>query len=64
MSEVEELNPRTLIDITKQVINKTVIDAVLLRRITSALFLSLYNYWAIKSYKLHNKKAQRLIKSR
>lgn len=57
MSEIEELNPRRLIeDITKQTINKTAIDAVLLRRIASALFLSLYNYWAIKSYKLYNKR--------
>jgi len=56
MSEIEELNPRRLIDIIRQAINKTAIDAVLLRRIASALFLSLYNYWAIKSYKLHNKR--------
>ena len=29
---------------------------MLLRRVASALFLSLYNYWAIKSYKLYNKR--------
>jgi len=44
MSEVEELNPRRLIDNIKQIVDKTVIDAVLLRRIASALFFSLYNY--------------------
>jgi len=56
MSEVEGLNPRRLIDSVKQIVDKTAIDAVLLRRIASALFFSLYNYWAIKSYKLYNKR--------
>ena len=56
MSEAEELNPRRLIDNIKQIVDKTVIDAVFLRRIASALFFSLYNYWAIKSYKLYNKR--------
>jgi len=56
MSEVEELNPRRLIDSIKQIVDKTSINAVLLRKIASTLFFSLYNYWAIKSYKLHNKR--------
>jgi len=56
MSEVEELNPRRLIDNIKQIVDKTVIGKVLLRRIASALFFSLYNYWAFKSYKLYNKR--------
>ena len=47
MSEVEELNPRRLIDTINQIVDKTVIDAVLLRRVASTLFFSLYSYWAI-----------------
>jgi len=56
MSEVEELNPRKLINAVEQIADKTVIVKVPLRRIASTLFFSLYNYWAIKSYKLHNKR--------
>jgi len=56
MSEVEELNPRRLIDSIKQIVDKTAIDVVHLRRIASTLFFSLYNYWATKSYKIYNKR--------
>jgi len=51
-SDTERLNPRRFIDHLKHVVSsrEIVLDEVFVRRAISALFFSLFNYWAIKSY--------------
>jgi len=57
MSSIEKLNPRKLFEFMDRLINSgTVDDEVMMRRIASALFLSLYNYWSIKAYVKYNRR--------
>ena len=49
----ERLNPRKLLDYLKRKILKEkreILDEVLIRRIISAIYFSLFNYWSIKRY--------------
>ena len=51
-SDPEGLNPCQLMDYLKQlVVNKrTILNEIFIRRVISAIFFSLFNYWALKSY--------------
>lgn len=48
----ERLNPRKLISFLSGILNS---DEVFLRRIISALYFSLFNYWALKHYSKGNR---------
>lgn len=56
-SNPERLNPRQLIDYLKQVIvdKRDSLNEVFIRRIISAIFFALFNYWAIKNYAKGNR---------
>lgn len=56
MSLIEKLNPRKLFDLIDHFINNNTLDEVLMSRIISSLFLSLYNYWSMKGYVKYNKR--------
>lgn len=51
-TDPERLNPRQLIEFLRQFKASTGlhVDEVLVRRIISALFFAVFNYWAAKSY--------------
>ncbi len=51
-SNPERLNPRQLIDYLKQFATnkKAALNEVFIRRIISAVFFALFNYWALRSY--------------
>ncbi len=51
-SNPERLNPRQLMDHLKQFVanKRTTLNEVFIRRIVSAVFFALFNYWALKSY--------------
>jgi len=55
VSSIENLNPRKLLGSIDHFINSGTVDEVLMRRIASSLFLSLYNYWSAKAYTKYNK---------
>ena len=48
----ERLNPRKLLERLRQLVSKQgeSLDEVFVRRIISALFFALFNYWAAKAY--------------
>ena len=48
----ERLNPRKLISLVSTILDS---DEVLLRRVVSALYFSLFNYWALKHYSKRNR---------
>jgi len=56
MSSIENLNPRKLFELINNFINNSTVDEVLMRRIVSSLFLSLYNYWSVKAYVKYNRR--------
>lgn len=55
MSSIEKLNPRKLFELIDRFINSSTVDEVMMRRVVSSLFLSLYNYWSIKAYVKYNR---------
>ncbi len=46
----ERLNPRKLIDYLADLRNRHALDEVAIRRIISAVYFALFNYWSLKSY--------------
>jgi len=56
MPLIEKLNPRKLFELINRLINNGAVDEVLMRRIASSLFLSLYNYWSLKAYVKYNRR--------
>lgn len=49
-SSPEPLNPRKLIDYFANLRNQNELDEVTIRRIISAVYFALFNYWSLKSY--------------
>jgi len=56
MSSIENLNPKKLLGLIDHFMSSGTVDEVLMRRIASSLFLSLYNYWSAKAYIKYNKR--------
>jgi len=51
-SNPERLNPRQLLEYLKQIVanRRNALNEVFIRRIISAIFFGIFNYWALKSY--------------
>lgn len=46
----EKLNPRELIKYLSEIVEKNTLSEVAVRRIISAIYFALFNYWSMKSY--------------
>ena len=62
MSSIENLNPRKLFEFINRLINSGAVDEVLMRRIASSLFLSLY--WSIKVYVKYKRQGEKFSERR